>query len=77
LKMLGLTKKKDGLAEYAGRVRLAGQMLEVHPGWFKSEGGDDSSALQRAADSCVGPCIIMLTRNLHLSKVRVARWSNA
>lgn len=53
-----------------GRVLMALHKAEVYPDWFKGGGESDAVALQRAGESCVVPCTIMLTRKFKLDQ----RW---
>lgn len=56
-----------------GRVLMALHKAEVYPDWFKGGGESDAVALQRAGESCVVPCTIMLTRKFKLDQVRLKR----
>jgi hypothetical protein len=45
---------------------------EVHHAWFKNPGETDDFAMQKAIDSCVGICTLVLQNVIDLRKVIVA-----
>ncbi len=49
---------------------MAGAADEVHPSWFRSGPNVDATAIQKAIDSCVGSCTLMITNTYYLTKVR-------
>ena len=51
----------------AGQVRFSGPSFEVFGGWFAQYPG--TTGPQRAADSCTGPCTLMITSYHGLNQV--------
>ncbi|GAB4814069.1 hypothetical protein N2152v2_001115 [Parachlorella kessleri] len=60
-----------GMFTGAGRVVFRGGVKIIDPDWFKAAGvpQSDSDLLQKASDSCLGTCTVLLTRAYWTTRV--------